>query len=253
MRSVYDSYVASALFGILLYMFAVAFIAVAILSAFPSDIYYALIFGLPALIAGLVIWKFRRWGLLFGIVAGIVGLLAVSEGADIYLTTPSSFFDFGVTLFALAGVAIVLLASLIGSIQYFRKQVGDAPGRVPAVVKGVGGVLAVLALVSIVLTVLQIDDVPASEAQGATVITAEKAKWDINRIDAPAGQPVRILVKNTDPIMHTFTIDDLDMDIRIGPWTEKLIVIENLEPRIYGFICRIPGHEKDMTGAIVVE
>jgi uncharacterized cupredoxin-like copper-binding protein len=248
-----DSYVTSALFGIAIYLVGVAIITVAILTVVPDQVYFALIFGVPAAVAGFVIARFRRWGLLFGLLAAAFGLLAVSEGADIYLTTPQSFFDFGLALFSIVGLIIVLAACLAGSIQYFRHNVGEAPGRLPAALKGVAAILGVLAVISAILTVLQIEDVPAADAQGATILQAKEAKWDIMQIDAEAGGQIRIVVRNTDPILHTFTIDDLDIDERIGPWTERLIVIENPEARIYGYICRIPGHEKDMSGAIVVE
>jgi hypothetical protein len=39
-------------------------------------------------------------------------------------------------------------------------------------------------------------------------------------ITAPAGD-VRIVVKNDDPLLHTFTIDDLDIDVSLSPGASR--------------------------------
>ena len=56
--------------------------------------------------------------------------------------------------------------------------------------------------------------------------------------------------------MNTFTMRDpargIDIDVRMGPWSEELVEIEPLQEGIYGFICRVEGHEQDMTGALTV-
>jgi hypothetical protein len=64
---------------------------------------------------------------------------------------------------------------------------------------------------------------------------------------------VKLVVKNRDPILHTFTIDDLDVDVALGPWSEQVIVLTDLRPGNYGFICRVFDHATDMTGVITVQ
>jgi hypothetical protein len=181
---------------------------------------------------------------------GAFGVLFVLEDIDLYVTTPQSFFTFTSTWFALIGVLMVLLASLVGTVQYFRKRVGADASRLHPALYGVSAVLVVFALVSAAITALSIEKVSAADEDGAVVVRAEKAVWDVKLIEAEPGQPLRILVKNDDPVFHTFTIHDLDIDVFIGPWSEKLIELEPLEARIYGFICRLEGHKADMTGAI---
>jgi len=119
----------------------------------------------------------------------------------------------------------VLIASLAGTVQYFRKRVGMDASRLHPAFYGLGGVLLVLGGVSGAITALSIDKVSSAEAQGAVVVRAEKAVWDVKLIEATPGQPLRILVKNGDPVLHTFTMYDLGIDEIIGPWSEKLIVI----------------------------
>jgi hypothetical protein len=185
-----------------------------------------------------------------GILGGALGTLFVLEDIGFYISTPQSFFTFSSTWFAFVGVLTVLIASLIGTVQYFRKPVGAAAARLHPAFYGVGGFLLVLGAVSAAITALSIDKVSSAEAEGAVVVMAKKATWDVKLIEAEPGQPLRILVKNDDPVFHTFTIHDLDIDVFIGPWSEKLVELEPLEARIYGFICRLEGHKADMTGAI---
>jgi hypothetical protein len=53
--------------------------------------------------------------------------------------------------------------------------------------------------------------------------------------------------------MHTFTVHDLDIDERLGPWSKTIIEIPANRAATYGFICRVEGHTEDMTGAIVIK
>jgi hypothetical protein len=248
-----DVYVKTALFGLALYFVAVLIIMVTILIAAPEDTGEILVlFGVPGAIVGAALIGIRRWGLLVGILGGALGTLFVLEDIDLYISTPQSFFTFSSTWFALVGVLTLLLASLTGTVQYFRNRVGADASRLSPAFYGVGAVLGVLALISAVVTALNIESVSNAEAEGAVVVTSEKAVWDAKLIEAEPGRPLRILVKNDDPVFHTFTIHDLDIDVFIGPWSEKLIELPPLESRIYGFICRLEGHKADMTGAIDV-
>ena len=250
MTSTKDVYVKTALFGLGLYFVAMLVIMVAILIASPGDVYFILFFAVPGLIVGSALLYLRRWGLIAGILGGGFGTLVALEDIDLFLTTPQSFFDFSSSLFALTGVLTVLIASLVGTVQHFRGKVGAGPGRLHPVLPTVATVLVAAASVSALLTAFNTGDVSAADAEGTIVVTAKKAKWDVAIIEAPPGQTIRILVKNKDSIMHTFTIHDLGIDERLGPWTETLIEVEVPDARIYGFICRIEGHKADMTGAI---
>jgi uncharacterized cupredoxin-like copper-binding protein len=62
---------------------------------------------------------------------------------------------------------------------------------------------------------------------------------------------VKIVAKNSDPYIHTFTVEDLDMDVKLGPGSEKLILIERPVAGTYEFICAITGHES-MKGTLTI-
>ena len=253
MVSARDPYVVTGLFGLLLYFIGVAIFTVAVLIGDPAAIVFMLFFLVPGLIVGVALLRWRRWGLIVAALLSLVGLIFLSADMDLFLSTPEAFFDFSSTLFGVVGLLIVFFASLVGTVQYFRRPVAAQSSGVHVAFKALAAVIAVIAVISLVLTIANIGDVSEAEAQGAVVLVAKEAEFDLKMIEATPGEPLRILLRNDDPAMHTFTIDDLDIDVKMGPWTEEIVVIESQQPRILGFICRIEGHEEDMTGAIVFE
>jgi hypothetical protein len=248
-----DAYAATALFGLALVSAALLLYVASILIANPASLVYIVPFALPAVIGGVAVFYVRPWGLVVGILVGAFGTLAFLEDAGFYLSSPLSFFDFVPTLFGLAGAVILLAASLAGTVQHLRHRVSEAsaPPRTAFIMSA--AILGVVAFASAAGTALSVDSVAAAEARDAVVITADNAKWDVKLIERSPGQPTTILVRNNDPVSHTFTVYDLDINERIGPWSEKLFEIPTRDERIFGYICRISAHKKDMTGAIIVK
>lgn len=132
----------TALFGLALYFVAVLIIIATILNAAPEDTgEILLLFGVPGAIVGIALLSVRRWGLIVGMLGGALGVLFLLEDIDFYVTTPQSFFTFTSTWFALIGVLTVLIASLTGTVQYFRKRAGADASRLHPAFYGLGGVL----------------------------------------------------------------------------------------------------------------
>jgi hypothetical protein len=248
-----DGYAQAALMGLGLYFVAIAVILVAIIIYDIAEVVFLLFFLAPGLIVGAALLFWQRWGLVVAIVGSAIGLLFLLEDFDLILTTPKAFFDFASTGFGVVGLLIVLIAALAGTVQYVRKRPSAALAswQYSAIV-GVAAILAIAALFSIVLTALNTGSVSASDAEGAQRITAKHTKWDVEVVTVQAGD-VKLVVKNRDPILHTFTIDDLDVDVKLGPWSEQVVVLEGLTAGNYGFICRVFDHETDMTGVITVQ
>jgi uncharacterized cupredoxin-like copper-binding protein len=205
----------------------------------------------PGLIVAAALAFIRRLGLLVGALGGAFGLLALSDGVGLILSVPYSFFDFTATIVGITGCLVLLLASVVGLIESFRgsPRVSAKAWELTAI-RGVVAVLAVVAVSSAVATLFNLGSVSAADRAGATIVTAKHTDWDIDVIDVTLGQPTKIVVRNDDPMLHTFTIHDLDIDLKLGPYSEELIVIEPERAGIYGFICRVTGHGSDMTGVI---
>jgi heme/copper-type cytochrome/quinol oxidase subunit 2 len=117
--------------------------------------------------------------------------------------------------------------------------------------KGLVGVIAVLSVVSIVLTAAAIGDLSAAEKEGATVIVAEDTEWDKDTLTASANSTTKIVVDNKDVVAHTFTVDELDLDVKVGPAAETLVELNSPRAGEYRFYCKVVGHE-DMEGTLTV-
>lgn len=253
-----DGYVKAALFGLGIFVAAIVIILVAIIALSPSDVVFPIFLSIPVILAVAALRFLKRWGLIVAGLLSLFGLFALTADAGLTLTTPESFFDFVLTLFSIIGLGICLAACVIGTIQYFRGQVpGDVSPTITMALRGLAGLAAVLAVVSVVLTLLSAtDNVSAEDKEGAIELVAKDTKWNTNELEARAGQPIRIFVKNDDPILHTLTIEDkgrgVDVDIKLGGWSEQVVEIDALEAGPYGFICRVEGHEEDMTGILTV-
>lgn len=253
-----DAYAKAAFFGIAIFLAAAVIVLITILVISPSDAVFGLILLIPGAIAVASLHYVRRWGLLIAAVLSAFGFLAFVGDAGLTLTTPKSFFDFLLTLCTLTGLGIAFVACLIGFIQYFRGPVGSEVGSsVMMALRGIAAAVFVAAAISLVLTVVNATkSVSAEDKQGAIELTADDTKWSVETLEVSAGEPIRLLVKNDDPIMHTFTLKDsargLDIDVRLGPWSEQIVEFGPFQEGVYGFICRVEGHEEDMTGAITV-
>ena len=97
------------------------------------------------------------------------------------------------------------------------------------------------------------------EAKGDACLTADKAKTEITvkqvdvmfkpeKLEAPAGETVTVVVQNTGDLDHTFTSDDLDCDSGyISPGTKATVTFK-MPDKPVKFFC-IP-HEMAMKGTI---
>jgi plastocyanin len=117
-------------------------------------------------------------------------------------------------------------------------------------------VVAALAVISGALTLTSRSSVGEAEAASASA-TSRMTDFEF----VPASYSVeggsRVLVRNDDPFLHTFTVDELGIDEVVTPGSEKLIAIPS-RPGSYFLYCQPhtgdkedPG-EDDMVGTLVV-
>ncbi len=149
------------------------------------------------------------------------------------LFLPASFFDFVPGVLVLPGSLLAVVAG-ITSVRAAKRDRPVGPGErrtATVVLAGVG----VLALASAVLTVAGRDTVDAEAAANAD-LTVDMADFEFDRAsyDVPAGGTV--LVRNSDPFAHTFTVEALGVDVDLGPDSEKLVTLPD-SPGTYVLIC----------------
>jgi plastocyanin len=95
---------------------------------------------------------------------------------------------------------------------------------------------------------------PAQEAQEARKLTIDATEYEFRpgTIEVSPGERLIITIKNTGRIFHTFTIDELNIDVSLNPGDEKTveIVVPSGVDKIT-FYCR-PHVGLGMVGEFVV-
>lgn len=248
-------YTRIALAGIALYLFIELLILVATLVFGPlSELWYPFLVGGLIVAGGAAIYFWHPWGLVVGLLGGLVGIMFSLDSIGENLSSPDSFLDFTYRpVFWSAGTLLLLVGSVAGLLQHFRHRTSPGgPRLVTLIARGVVAVVAILSVYSAVATIAGIDRVSAADRQGAVIITAHGAKFDLDALHAASAGSTKIVVRNDDPIVHTFTVDGLGIDVKVGPRSEKLIQLDGATPGTYQFHCRITGHS-NMRGTLTVD
>ncbi len=204
--------------------------------------------------AGLLL-KYGRW---LYIVAAVLGLaVPIVFGPVIFsygLSYIDSFWDFTPALLWLVGG---LLALVGGTVAFIQHRLGNprlaAKPSERNVIGGIGLVVAALIIVSGILTMTVRDRVSAEEAAGAITLDMKDTQFRPRVLEVRAGQAVRLLVKNSDFTIHTFTMKELDVDFGLGGFSEQIVDMPAIAPagRSFTYTCEVPGHE-DMKGTLLV-
>jgi plastocyanin len=110
---------------------------------------------------------------------------------------------------------------------------------------------AVVLAAALVVSQLGVFGDPARLQAGDELVEMKDAKFVRERIAVEAG-PVAVVVDNEDLFWHTFTIDELDVDVRTPVKATRRAVF-TARPGTYTYYCAIPGHQAiGMEGVLVV-
>ena len=156
-----------------------------------------------------------------------------------------------------AGAVVVPLALSVGSAVTAVAAVCDLlrhRGRDMGGHRLVGGVavgsVVVFAAGLVVAAVGGFGD-PVRLQKGDVLLRMKAAKFAREKITVKGGQ-VGVVVDNEDLFWHTFTIDELDVDVRV-PVSAKRRAAFTAPPGTYTYYCAIPGHQAiGMEGTLVV-
>lgn len=179
----------------------------------------------------------RKLGLGFGILSiAILGGNVPFIVSD--LARPESSPTFVLTLLSLAAVSLAIGGG-------FGVFFGWTTRPIRGLVLGVAAVFLVGSIMSVAIAV-RTDSAIALSSD--TIVEAERVVWNPDEISALAGSG--IWINNLDPVHHTFTVPELDIDIEI-PALKAARIDLKVDPGTYRVICNVPGHES-MTGTLVV-
>jgi plastocyanin len=197
---------------------------------------FAVAVGLTRLRGGTLGWALLALvfaNVTFWTVAATVGNLAGTAATAGTLVAASAATLCGVGL--IASVAVLL---------HRDGRVGGGRGARWTVVSG-ATVLVVLTAATVIS-----DGSDPVVAGGAVEVRMDRTAFEPEDLAIPAGRTT-FLVENHDYFWHTFTVDDLGIDIRVPVGGTKTIEVEVPAGR-YEVICAIPGHDRaGMTATLV--
>jgi plastocyanin len=214
-----------------------------------DDIAFLLVPAAAAIGAAIVTWRFdRQSARALGLVGTILslGMFFLAFGL-FHIFSP---IEFIVALAYVSGFFISIVAG-IGALVASRKD-----DRVPAqsssrLRSSVVGIIGIAAVVSVTGFLLSRESVDESEAAGATVLEMVKFEFDPGSSALPVDG--KLLIQNSDPFVHDFTLDDLDIAMSIGPGSEALLDLTGLTAGTYDYICSLHSDgETGMVGTIVI-
>ncbi|MGH2807733.1 MAG: cupredoxin domain-containing protein [Actinomycetota bacterium] len=203
---------------------------------------------IPPLIVFIVLWLVGLWllrrpgkaGPIFMLVVFIAYLVTNAPFSLPQLAVPASTVDFVIAL----GSWLAGLTAIISAIGTLAKR-DDGPS---GVARALGGVVVGLFVVGVALSLFQNASFENAELQeGDVELTTVDIEFSPAEIEAGSGGAV--FITNDDPVLHTFTIDDLDIDEDI-PAGKTVRVVIDAEPGEYRFYC-VP-HAPDMEGQLTV-
>ncbi len=210
-------------------------------------------FGILTAIVGgaaFVTWRFdTQWARALGLVATVLALGGFFFAFGVFQVF--SPIEFAMGLLYVVGWVLSLVAGIRAVLASRKDRTGPSlrESRTPVVVLGVIGVAVVISVVGFFVTRQTVSD---AEAAGAAEIDMVAFEFSPETSTVPAG--TSILVKNTDPFAHDFTLDALDIAESVGPGGEVLIDVSTAAPGTYDYVCTLHTSEGEgMIGTIVIE
>jgi plastocyanin len=199
-------------------------------------------FILPIVIVGLLIaGALLRFGVWAQVVAALLAfaLLALFVPFTIFqLLHPESASDFIPSLLFGIGAVFGFVGAVVGLFQRRRHTLRAVATPAEALLlKGIMAVVALLVAFSLVSTAMARTSVSAESKAGAFNVEQKNTQFSPGQIQAKAGQTVRIVVRNDDTTLHTFTLDEAHVDVSIPPGAERLIEFKSPAAGSYQWYC----------------
>jgi uncharacterized cupredoxin-like copper-binding protein len=116
------------------------------------------------------------------------------------------------------------------------------------------------ALVALAVAVLLLTGAFAEAGPYEGTIAIRYSRFEPDLIEARAGEPITITLRNDDPIEHEWIVGDAAMherhrtgtepfhdqiptEVTIPPFSERVTTVTFEQPGDYAYICHLPGHE----------
>ena len=205
---------------------------------------------LSVIFAGLM-WRFGRWALA---PAALWGFLNLFWGWLLVLSLSyiNSFFDFVLPLLLTVGALLALVGAIVAFVQQRRGTARRVSTRRERwTFAAIPVALLVLVILSGTLHIVGLTSVSAEVEAGAIVVEMRNSYLAPDRLEIPLGETTRIVVRNNDFFVHTFEIDDLEVEHTVLPFSELLIELRPSNTGEFTYRSEAPM-TGDMEGTLVV-
>ncbi len=157
------------------------------------------------------------------------------------LVVPASAGDFILNL----GGFLAALVGIVAAIAVIRGLLDTAPAA-----RSLATAAAVVFVLGSAFSIYATATYDSASAQeGDVELVAKDVEFEDTSLEAEAGE-VAVFVDNEDQTLHTFTIEELGVNLDI-PATKSARVTFDAEPGEYEFFCE--PHKEDMKGTLTVE
>lgn len=237
-------------FGLILMTGSLAVLLIASLVFQTGEAGPAALFVAVAGMLAWLVWRVNRlWSVIVGLVvtiAAVLGLFFLAFGI-FQLFSP---FEFISGLLFLFGV----LFALGGGVRALRSRNRDAGPNTRSirVRKGALVVMGVASLLSIGGFFMSRTTVGAAEAANASQLEMLDFEFLPTTPVVAGGQ--NLMLTNSDAVVHDFTLDDYDIQVRLVPGSETIVDLSALPPGTYQFYCSLHSDGGEgMVGTITLE
>jgi len=199
------------------------------------------------------VWRFGGWALVLVAVLSLALLGLVVPFSLFSLVHPESAADFVPIVLSMAG-GLLGLVGAVGALVQQRRHAVRVPS-LPAERWALGGLLGVVTLatvLSLILTLAGRTSVSAADQTGAAHVQMHNFAFGPQALAVGAGQTVRIVVKNEDATLHTFTLPQAGVDVSVPPGSEKVIEFKAPAAGTYQWFCLPHSSQNGATRAGMV-
>jgi plastocyanin len=230
-------------------LMALTGIVVLIFGLLGGDVNGSLGFALVFLVVGLLVagavWRFGRWTLVLAALLSFALLGLIGPFSSFSLGHPESAADFVPIVLSLAGAGMGFVGSVVALVQWRRGNVRAGSTKVERLVlRGMLGVVALAILLSIGLTLASHTVASAAGKAGATSVQIKNFSFAPHTLQVRAGATVRLVIKNDDATLHTFTLPQAGVDVSVPPGSEKVVEFKAPAAGVYQWYC-IPHSNAD--------
>lgn len=235
---------------------SIAFLLIAgLVSGLPlDDAAFLLPMSVAPVIGAVLAWRFSTWGRVVGLLLG-TATAVMTFWLGFGIMVPKSFVEFTVATGFILGAVLLVYGGIASIVR--RADVRDQPAASEVLLDRTAVGIVVLALVvSLPLWLTSRTTVDASAAQGLQEVVASNFTFADVTVPVTA-DGASVVVRNRDPFLHTFTIDELGIDVELLPGSASVVELP-ATPGTWTYYC-IPhsgdagAGEDDMAATLTIE